>query len=151
MNDNLINLPIEWAYTGEGAIISEISPTEVELAFMLNATEGYLVASLLENQELFKDSIMITFASPLVCDEFCRGVLHVSSFDVNDSSRGQIQEYWAELLLTSNASIRGNLQISFRAGESIILQPGFEVSQATQFQALIDFCNDLGLMEDQNQ
>ena len=78
-------------------------------------------------------------------------VLHVSSFDVNDSSRGQIQEYWAELLLTSNASIRGNLQISFRAGESIILQPGFEVSQATQFQALIDFCNDLGLMEDQNQ
>ena len=151
VNDNLMNLPIEWAYTGEGAIISEISPTEVELAFMLNATEGYLVASLLENQELFKDSIMITFASPLVCDEFCRGVLHVSSFDVNDSSRGQIQEYWAELLLTSNASIRGNLQISFRAGESIILQPGFEVSQATQFQALIDFCNDLGLMEDQNQ
>ena len=136
---------ITWTYSGEGAIMFFDNPTQVELGFNSDATEGTIVVTLQEGTVVLKDSMSVSFAAALVCEEFCRGILDISSFKLLDPTESNIQEYWAELLLTSDGVVREELDISFYSGREVLLREGFEVELGGQLKVSIDFCKGLGL------
>jgi hypothetical protein len=55
-----------------------------------------------------------------------------------------LKVYKADQLITSDGSVRdadGSTNIKFKAGQTIDLNPGFEVELNTIFEAIIDPCN----------
>jgi len=69
----------------------------------------------------------------LLCGSICPDYLEPTSVTLND-------QYKAGIKLESNAIIPVNSNVYFEAGESILLDSGFEVKPGAAFSADIDDC-----------
>jgi len=140
---------VTWEYTGSGGVIMENTDVEVELALTSEATEGMVIATMGVGSNTISDTIEVAFAEALICDEFCRGILDVTTFMVGDPTRNDAHDYSAELLLRSDATIPANREITFSSGSCISIGEGFEVESGALLEAYIRSCDGIGIVDDE--
>jgi len=144
VSSSLENFDIDWSYTGTGATVIQQGGSTAELGFATGATEGYVVSTITDGVSILTDSMMVTFADPGVCDVFCQGILHVSDFMLNDPGLTGPQEFWAELLLTSDGYIRNGGDATFNSGSTVVLLPDFGVENGSALEVFMESCDGIG-------
>jgi len=71
-----------------------------------------------------------------ICDSTCEPALHFNSFPISDTT------YEASIIITSDGLISTVQDISFSAGQEIVLKPSFEVNTGGVFHAYIEGCSN---------
>ena len=145
--ENVEDLNIAWSYRGIGGVILEQIDNTIDMGFLSTFTEGYLVATVSNNFNLVSDSIYINMENPRVCQTYCRGLLDISDFMMNNGSMPDSIDYWAEFSIFSTGRIRSSGTITFNAGLSIELQEEFSVEKGGVLEINIDHCDGIGIRD----
>lgn len=145
--ENADGLTIDWSYRGMGGVVIEQVDNTIEMGFLGTFTEGYLVATVYNNFNHISDSIYINMENPRICETYCRGLLDISDFMINNESMPDSIDYWAEFSIFSTGHIQSTGTISFNAGLSIELQEEFSVEKGGVLEVNIDHCDGIGIRE----
>ncbi len=143
--EDIANLNLKWTYKGSGGVILEQVDNTIEMGFIATATEGYLVATAYNNFNSISDSIFIQLEDPRVCNTYCKGLLDISDFMINNETMPDSIDFWAEYSIFSTGQIQPTGDVSFNAGLSIELQEEFSVEQGGVLEVNIDHCDGIGI------
>ncbi len=132
-----------WTYSGTNTQVEDNENGSVQLIFGQTATIGSLTVEMTNSCGTFVREIAISFADPIVCNSACPETLFVDNANYLSNDPHQ-STFTADRTITSDGIITSanNENIEFFAGESIELQPGFEVQLGAEFSADIEPCSD---------
>ena len=145
----LSEIDITWSYTGQGAEIRTLEDNMIEVSFTSDATEGDIIATIGSGLNTASNAYPVTFADARVCDVFCEGILHVSDFMMNESGAPIENTFAAELLLSSDGTVRSSRIMTFQAGLSVDLQPNFEVENGGTLKVYMEPCDQIGFRDEE--
>ena len=143
--EDVESLSLEWAYKGTGGVILEQKDNIVEMGFLGTATEGYVVVTASNNFNSVSDSIYISLEDPRVCNTFCKGLLDISDFMINNETMPDSLDFWAEFSILSAGQVRPTGHVTFNAGLSIELQEEFTVEKGGSLEVNIDHCDGIAI------
>ena len=136
---NLSNYTVDWTYSGHGLEFIQTTGDSIEVGYLSVASEGVLRVVVDDGVNTLRDSLTIEFAAEAVCELYCKGILEVTQFMLDDGSIAN-HEYWAELLLHSSATIDNNQEVSYYSGNSVELNHNFENELGGVLNVILESC-----------